>query len=76
MAIHYHCRHCGTKIGSIENTALNTHQLGFDLLTSDERQDMITYDLEGNLQVKSICEDCQELLERQPEYHQNDFLIH
>ena len=75
MAIHYHCRHCGVKIGTIENTAISTDTLGFHLLNQSERQEMISYDLSGDLQVKAICEDCHELLERNPAYHEHDFLI-
>ncbi|MBU8881412.1 anti-sigma-F factor Fin family protein [Bacillus sp. FJAT-29790] len=75
MAIHYHCRHCGVKIGTIENTMLHTEQLGFHTLNDAERQEMISYDQFGDLQVKAICEDCHELLERNPDYHQHDFLI-
>ena len=75
MAIHYHCRHCGVEIGSLEDTEVNAEQLGFHLLNHEERQEMITYDNHGNLRVKAICEDCHELLQRNPEYHQHDFLI-
>ncbi|WP_313802512.1 anti-sigma-F factor Fin family protein [Cytobacillus sp.] len=75
MAIHYHCRHCGVKIGTIENTAINTDSLGFHLLNHSERQEMISYDQSGDLQVKAICEDCHELLVRNPDYYEHDFLI-
>ncbi|MBP2242587.1 hypothetical protein J2Z40_003163 [Cytobacillus eiseniae] len=75
MAIHYHCRHCGVNIGTLEDTAINTENLGFHLLNHTERQEMIAYDQSGDLRVKAICEDCQELLERNPDFHQHDFLI-
>lgn len=75
MAIHYRCRHCGVEIGTIEDSAVNSEQLGFHLLNDEERQEMITYDYQGNLQVKAICEDCHESLQRNPDYHQHDFLI-
>jgi Protein of unknown function (DUF2757) len=75
MAIHYHCRHCGVKIGTIENAAINSESLGFHQLNHLERQEMISYDHSGDLQVKAICEDCHELLERNPNYHEHDFLI-
>lgn len=75
MAIHYHCRHCGMKLGSLEQLSVETERLGFHKLNDEERQDMITYN-NGDLYIKSICEDCQESLEKNPEYYQNDFLIH
>lgn len=76
MAIHYHCRHCGTKLGSIEQTSIHSETLGLHKLTEQERQDMVTYDTSGDIHITAICEDCQEALERNPDYHQYDFLIH
>lgn len=76
MAIHYHCRHCGVKLGTIDSHVVETERLGFDKLNDEERQDMISYDGIGNLNIKSICEDCQESLQKNPEYYQNDYLIH
>ncbi|MBG9447908.1 hypothetical protein ABE67_00615 [Cytobacillus firmus] len=76
MAIHYHCRHCGTKIGSIENSSVYSEQLGIHKLNDQERQEMISYDQSGDMHVRAICEDCQESLERNPDYHQQDFIIH
>lgn len=75
MAIHYHCRHCGTKIGSIEKNSINSESLGLQNLTEKERLEMVTYDSTGDIHITSICEDCQEALERNPDYHQFDFLI-
>ncbi|MDQ0273097.1 anti-sigma-F factor Fin family protein [Cytobacillus purgationiresistens] len=76
MAIHYYCRHCDTKLGSIEEKSVHAEHLGFHKLNDEERQDMISYNSSGDMQVKAICEDCQESLERNPDYHQQDFLIH
>lgn len=75
MALHYYCRHCGVKVGSLENQSLSSQQLGFDSLTNDERQDMITYQQNGDMHVKTICEDCQDALHRNPDLHQVDNLI-
>jgi hypothetical protein len=76
VAIHYHCRHCGTKLGSIEQTSIHSETLGLHKLTDQERQEMVTYDSSGDINITAICEDCQEALERNPEFHQYDFLIH
>ncbi|MCM3768420.1 MULTISPECIES: anti-sigma-F factor Fin family protein [Bacillaceae] len=76
MAIHYHCRHCGTKIGSIEEASIHAEALGLHKLSDQERQDMVSYETTGDINIKAICEDCQEALERNPDYHQYDFLIH
>ncbi len=75
MAIHYHCRHCGTKLGSVDNISIHSESLGLHKLTEQERNEMVTYNQDGNIHIASICEDCQEALERNPEYHQIDYLI-
>lgn len=75
MAIHYHCRHCGTKLGSIDRFSIHSETLGLHKLTEQERNEMISYGQDGNIYITSICEDCQEALERNPDYHQIDFLI-
>lgn len=75
MALHYNCRHCGVKIGSIDSMSLLSESLGFHQLTDQERQEMITYDRTGDILVKSICEDCHEALNRNPDLHQYETFI-
>ncbi|MGG5254545.1 anti-sigma-F factor Fin family protein [Neobacillus sp. SM06] len=75
MAIHYHCRHCGTKLGSVDKISIHSESLGLHKLTEQERNEMVTYGQDGDIHISSICEDCQEALERNPEYHQMDYLI-
>ncbi|MBU8908432.1 anti-sigma-F factor Fin family protein [Desertibacillus haloalkaliphilus] len=74
MAIHYRCRHCGVGMGSF-NEQLDSQQLGFHHLNEHERQEMIRYDNNGDVNVDVICEDCQEALERNPDYHQLETFI-
>jgi hypothetical protein len=76
MAIHYFCRHCGTKMGSIHDLSIHADHIGLNALTNDERQEMISYESDGNIHIKAICEDCQEALTRNPELHEYDYLIH
>ena len=64
------------KLGTINQFSVETEHLGFHKLNEEERQEMITYNQNGDLDIKAICEDCQESLEKNPEYYQNDFLIH
>ncbi|KAA6443758.1 anti-sigma-F factor Fin family protein [Bacillus swezeyi] len=75
MALHYYCRHCGVKVGSLDHSYVNSEQLGFHHLTNEERNDMISYKDNGDLHVMTICEDCQEALERNPDYHQYQSFI-
>lgn len=76
MALKYHCRHCGISMGTIDNMSVDTEKLGLNKLTDEERMEMVSYDVTGDIHIKSICEDCQESLSRNPDYYQYDYLIH
>lgn len=76
MTIHYHCRHCGVSMGKLDQLSVHSERLGLHTLSNEERQDMVSYDQQGDIHITSICEDCQEILQRNPDYHQYDFLIH
>ena len=69
MAVRYYCRHCKVKVGEISDYSVDSHRLGFQQLNNEERLDMIEYHSNGDIHVKTICEDCQEALERNPELH-------
>ncbi len=75
MALHYFCRHCGVKVGSLDRMSLYSESLGFSQLTDEERHDMISYESTGDIHVKTICEDCHEALERNPDLHQYERFI-
>ncbi|BAO93213.1 hypothetical protein Bateq7PJ16_0059 [Bacillus subtilis] len=49
---------------------VSTDSLGFQHLTNEERNDMISYKENGDVHVLTICEDCQEALDRNPHYHE------
>ncbi|WLR50908.1 anti-sigma-F factor Fin family protein [Bacillus tianshenii] len=70
MAIRYYCRHCGYKVGEISDLTASAERLGFHHLTDQERLDMLTYQANGDIDVKTICEDCHEALHRNPDFHQ------
>lgn len=74
MDVIYKCRHCGTTVGHIAANVFHTDDLGFSQLTAEERKDMIEYK-DDHIYVETICEDCQEALERNPEFHQWDTFI-
>ena len=75
MALNYFCRHCGVQVGSINQMSVFSENLGFNHLSGHERQDMIDYQTNGDIHVKTICEDCQEALERNPDLHQYEKFI-
>ncbi|MDF1509525.1 anti-sigma-F factor Fin family protein [Robertmurraya sp. DFI.2.37] len=76
MALKYYCRHCGVQMGRIDDMSVDMERLGLHKLTNEERMEMVSYDLTGDVHIKSICEDCHESLERNPAFYQNDYLIH
>jgi hypothetical protein len=76
MTIHYHCRHCGVNVGSLQQASVQSEKLGINKLTEEERLNMVNYQDNGDIHIKTICEDCQESLERNPDYHSLDYIIH
>ncbi len=76
MTIHYNCRHCGVNVGSLQQTSVQSEKLGINKLTEEERLSMVNYQDNGDIHIKTICEDCQESLERNPDYHSLDYIIH
>lgn len=75
MAIVYTCRHCGNEIGKLEQKVIDTSMLGLDQLTAKEKEEMITYEQNGDVQIHAICENCEEALGHHPNYHELDFFI-
>jgi hypothetical protein len=67
MSVKYICRHCQTTIGVITNDLVSEFQLGFHFLTPEERSDIISYNPNGDVTVKLVCNYCGEALEANPE---------
>ncbi|WP_054709751.1 anti-sigma-F factor Fin family protein [Bacillus sp. JCM 19041] len=68
MAIHYGCRHCQKTLGMVSNQV--THEeLGLHNLTSEERDELLTYMENGSIHVKVVCEDCYAALENNPQLY-------
>lgn len=67
MAVNYICKYCKTHLGTIDNALVSEQQLGLHALTADERQDMITYNGNGDLVVHLVCDYCNEALSSNPE---------
>ncbi len=63
MKIYYNCEHCGEAIDMIEVDQVDERKFGFDILTVEERQDIIKTDALANaMYVYSLCDECIELL--------------
>lgn len=59
MRLIYICEHCGSYIDEINVSEINEELLGFDTLTSDEREELINIDWSRQVgTVKVICDNC------------------
>ncbi|HZG55804.1 anti-sigma-F factor Fin family protein [Paenibacillus sp.] len=67
MSIRYVCKHCRMPLGEISGEGVTEARLGFHFLTPEERNDIITYDSNGGVTVKLVCDYCREALESHPE---------
>jgi hypothetical protein len=67
MSVKYICRHCQTFIGELFYKQVNEAMLGFHFLTPEERRDIISYDQNGDMMVKVVCNYCKEALDANPE---------
>lgn len=75
MSIVYKCRHCGQTIGQLEQQIVDTSILGWDILTNEDKREMIHYQHDGSVLIQTICESCEHTLGHHPEYHELDFFI-
>lgn len=65
--IKYVCKHCGHHLGSIDQMVVSEDRLGFESLTPQERESIISYEANGDVVANVVCEYCQEALETNPE---------
>jgi len=75
MAIVYKCSHCHQLIGRLEQSVVHTSVLGLDQLSAEEKEKMIEYKDNGDVQIHAICENCEETLDSHPQYHELDYFI-
>jgi hypothetical protein len=67
MSVTYYCRHCRSFIGRIDDPGVSEARLGFHFLTPEERSDIITYNPDGDVEVKTVCDYCKEALDANPD---------
>ncbi|KGX85481.1 anti-sigma-F factor Fin family protein [Pontibacillus litoralis] len=70
MAIVYQCRHCKQRLAALAHEQVNANDLGLQHLSEQERLEMIQLHENGDMQVNTICEHCQEAIELHPHYHE------
>jgi len=66
VAVKYYCRHCQSLIGELGQHT-SEELLGFHFLTPEERRDIISYNPNGDVTVKVVCDYCKEALDSNPE---------
>ncbi|MBT2218154.1 DUF2757 family protein [Virgibacillus dakarensis] len=75
MSIVYQCRHCGHVVGQVNQQLVDETMLGLDKLSAKDKREMIHYQQNGDVQIKTICENCEASLGANPQYHELDFFI-
>lgn len=75
MTLHYYCRHCGHTLGEIGEQQGELYQSVCHFLSSEERKEIIDHDKDGTIRIQSICESCQDALDKNPDYHLLEHLI-
>lgn len=75
MTIRYKCKHCRQVLGTLEQQQVDTNALGWQHLSVQEKKEMIHYLSNGDIEINAICEDCQDTLAHNPEYHALDYFI-
>lgn len=69
MAIHYKCRHCNTEVGSLPFESARETVLLLQKMDEAEEERFLTYEKDGALTVRCICEQCEQSLQRFPDYY-------
>lgn len=68
--IHYHCRHCKTEVGSLPfESAKEALQLIQEMDDREGDERFLTYQKDGKLVVRCICEQCEQTLQQYPDYY-------
>ncbi|WP_066185685.1 anti-sigma-F factor Fin [Gracilibacillus timonensis] len=75
MTITYKCKHCGTKMASIQPHMLDFDKIGWSFLSDEEQRELLRYHPQQQVTLFAICECCQQLLEQHPQYHEVDHFI-
>lgn len=76
MAITYICRHCKQHIGTLEKHKVDAAMLGLHALSNSEQREMVQHTGEGEMQIQTICDQCEETLKTHPQYYELDYFIH
>ncbi len=68
--VHYHCRHCETEVGSLPfESAKEALALIEKLDENVSGEEFLTYQKDGTVIVRCICEQCEKALQQFPDYY-------
>ncbi|MCZ2260574.1 anti-sigma-F factor Fin [Sporosarcina sp. G11-34] len=69
MTVRYKCRHCKTEVGSLPFESVKDTILLLQKLDEKEEEHFLTYEKDGAMAVQCICEQCQQSLQKFPDYY-------
>ncbi|SHN37502.1 anti-sigma-F factor Fin [Gracilibacillus kekensis] len=75
MTLLYTCKHCGSEVGRLQPAMLDLEKIGWNVLSMEEKMKLINYRQDQTITLHSICENCQQLLDQHPQYHELDYFI-
>lgn len=76
MAIYYQCRQCGTEMGTISTLEAKQRDLGFEVLSRQDQEEMIQVDQTGHVHVDILCDSCHEATALNPGLHEQKRWVH
>ncbi|KXH86823.1 anti-sigma-F factor Fin [Sporosarcina sp. HYO08] len=69
MAIRYTCRHCDTEIGSLPFESAKELIVEIQQLDEGKGERFLTFENDGEVTVRCICEQCEQSLRTFPDYY-------
>ncbi|WP_163539365.1 anti-sigma-F factor Fin [Gracilibacillus sp. YIM 98692] len=75
MSLIYTCKHCSCEVGRINPNMIDLEKIGWNVLSMEEKEKLMNYRPDQSVTLHTICENCQSLLDNNPQYHELDFFI-
>lgn len=69
VMLHYHCRHCDTEVGSLPFESAKEVLTLIKRMDDEEEERFLAYKDDGTLTVRCICERCEQMLQKFPDYY-------
>ncbi|MGM9987004.1 MAG: anti-sigma-F factor Fin [Bacillaceae bacterium] len=75
MSIRYYCRYCGSLLGTIQHEHINEISIVLEQLSDDEKKEILSFSKDGNILIKTVCENCEQTLDGNPNYYEYDTFL-